>query len=184
MKIFVGLGNPGPEYTQTRHNAGFMFVDQLAARFNLHLQFNKKFMAEMLKTEIVQNGVSEDIFLFKPMSFMNLSGENLFRFLDYYYSDLLETDEGNHLLVAHDDLDLALGTYKLHKGKGPKNHNGLLSIYDRLGHKNFWHVRLGVDSRSGDRAIPPRDYVLKHMDALELSMLSQSITSLIDTLFV
>lgn len=176
MKIIVGLGNPGLDYQNTRHNAGFMLVDHLADKFNLSLGFDKKFEAEFVRSEIIQNGVAEDLCLFKPMAFMNRSGESLQKFLAYYYSQFFEEDEGNHLIVAHDDLDLSLGKYSLQKGKGPKQHNGLNSIYQQLGHKNFWHLRLGVDSRAGARNIPSSDYVLMKMNETEQVLLQAVIT--------
>lgn len=182
MKIIVGLGNPGMDYQNTRHNAGFMLIDHLVEKFQLTLKFDKKFEAEFVRTEIIQNGATEDLCLFKPMAFMNRSGESLQKFLAYYYSQFLEEDEGNHLIVAHDDLDLSLGNYALHKGKGPKQHNGLLSIYERMGHKNFWHLRLGVDSRAGERNIPPSDYVLMKMTNQEKLLLDQAIAVVANSL--
>lgn len=183
MKIIVGLGNAGKEYENTRHNAGFTFVDFLAKKFSLNLKFDKKFNVEYVKTEIVQNGVAEDICLVKPMAFMNNSGITLRAFLDYFYADILEEDEGNHLIVAHDDLDLDLGQFKLQKGKGPKVHNGLNSIYKHLGHKNFWHLRLGIDSRSGTRSIEPSSYVLMKMTQAEQNKLQAVINEVSTCLF-
>lgn len=183
MKIVVGLGNPGPEYMHSRHNAGFIFLDELSKKYNISLQFNKKFQANFARTQILQQGQAEDVCLLQPLTFMNRSGESVRAFLDYYYPEFFSEDEGNHLLVAHDDLDLELGQYKLHKGKGPKIHNGLLSIYEQLGHRNFWHVRLGVDSRAGQRVIPPSEYVLMKMSAYEEKLLRQEALAIIGELF-
>ena len=179
----MGLGNPGKEYEQTRHNAGFALVDFLLEKYSLTLKFDKKFQAEYVKTEIIKNGVAEDLFLIKSMAFMNNSGVSLRAFLEYFYSDLLLDDESNHLIVAHDDLDLELGQFKLQKGKGPKVHNGLSSIYQHVGHKNFWHLRLGVDSRKGDRSINPSNYVLMKMNADEKEVLRDSIAQAVNSLF-
>jgi len=183
MKIIMGLGNPGKEFEQTRHNAGFTLVDFLAQKFNLDLKFDKKFQAKYVKTEIIQNGVAEDIYLIKSMGFMNNSGVTLRAFLDYFFDNAFEEDEGNHLIVAHDDLDLALGQFRLQKGKGPKIHNGLNSIYQHLGYKNFWHLRLGVDSRNGDRSINPGDYVLMPMNKEERALLQKAIIEVTNSLF-
>lgn len=183
MKVIVGLGNPGKEYENTRHNAGFTFIDSLAKKFALNLSFDKKFNAEYVKAEIIQNGVAEDICLIKTMSFMNNSGITLRAFLNYFYTDILEEDEGNHLIVAHDDLDLDLGQFKLQKGKGPKVHNGLNSIYKHLGHKNFWHLRLGIDSRVGNRSIEPSSYVLMKMNQAEQNKLQAVISEVATCLF-
>lgn len=179
----MGLGNPGKEYEGSRHNAGFALVDYLAKKFAFTLKFDKKFNAEYAKGEIIQNGVAEDICLLKSMAFMNRSGVTLRAFLDYFYDDLLSEDEGNHLIVAHDDLDLVLGEFKLQKGKGPKIHNGLASIYEQLGHKNFWHLRLGVDSRAGDRNVDASNYLLMKMASEEKAILQKVIEELTDSLF-
>lgn len=183
MKIIVGLGNPGKEYENTRHNAGFTFIDSLAKKLSLNLNFDKKFNAEYVKAEIIQNGVAEDVCLIKTMSFMNNSGITLRAFLSYFYTDILEEDEGNHLIIAHDDLDLDLGQFKLQKGKGPKVHNGLNSIYNHIGHKNFWHLRLGIDSRVGGRSIEPSSYVLMKMNQTEQKQLQEVISEVISCLF-
>lgn len=183
MKIIVGLGNPGKEYEQTRHNAGFALIDYLAKKFSLTLKYDKKFQAEYIKTEVIKDGVAEDICLIKPRTFMNLSGVALRAFLEYFYEEILSEDEGGHLIVVHDDLDLELGQFKLQKGKGPKVHNGLASIYQHLGHKNFWHLRLGVDSRGGKREISSSNYVLMKMTSLEKAALDQAIASVGSSLF-
>lgn len=183
MKIIVGLGNPGKEYENTRHNGGFSLIDKLAKKFSLDLKFDKKFQAEFVRSEIIINGLTEDICLFKPMNFMNRSGESLRSFLAYYYNELLEEDEGNHLIVAHDDLDLNLGKYALQKAKGPKVHNGLSSIYEQMGHKNFWHLRLGVDSREGKRDIPSSDYLLMKMNQADRDVLDRVIDEIANSLF-
>lgn len=179
----MGLGNPGKEYEQTRHNAGFAMVDYLAKKFSLTLKFDKKFQAEYVRTEIIKNGVAEDICLIKSMAFMNNSGVTLRAFLDYFFDEIITEDEGNHLIVAHDDLDLELGQFKLQKGKGPKVHNGLDSIYKHLGHKDFWHLRLGVDSRKGNRNISPSNYVLMKMNQEEKDALEQVIIEVSSLLF-
>jgi PTH1 family peptidyl-tRNA hydrolase len=183
MKIIMGLGNPGKEFEQTRHNAGFALVDFLAQKFELNLRFDKKFKAEYIKTEIIQHGVAEDLYLIKSTGFMNNSGVTLKAFLDYFFDNAFEEDEGDHLIVAHDDLDLALGQFRLQKGKGPKMHNGLNSIYQQLGHKNFWHLRLGVDSRNGSHSINPSDYVLMKMNEEETALLQRAITEVTNLLF-
>ena len=169
MKIFLGLGNPGAEYAQTRHNAGFLFVDELAKNLGLSFKFNKKFIAELAS-------VRDDLFLLKPQTFMNCSGESIRAFLDFLKIDLSDNLNGpttgpHDLIVVHDDLDLELGTYKLQRGKGPKAHNGLQSVYKHLGTQDFWHLRIGVDSRGGERQVPPADYVLKALTTAEQEQL-------------
>lgn len=176
MKIYVGLGNPGQEYQQTRHNAGFMFVEAMAKKLSLTFKFEKKFNAKLAVKR-------DDLFLIKPETFMNNSGQALRAFLDFLKIDIQDQFTGpEDLIVVHDDLDLSLGTYKLQKGTGPKEHNGLQSIYQHLGTKNFWHLRLGIDSRDGLRNIAPADYVLQVMPPKQREILNKSIEQLLQEL--
>lgn len=176
MKIYVGLGNPGEQYQHTRHNAGFMFIDALAQELALTFKFEKKFNADLASKR-------DDIYLIKPQTFMNNSGQALRAFLDYLKIDLQGPFVGpEDLIVVHDDLDLALGTYKFQKGTGPKEHNGLQSIYQHLGTREFWHLRLGIDSRGGLRTISPADYVLQKMQKNEQEIFEKTITELLQEL--
>lgn len=118
MKLIVGLGNPGQKYKNNRHNVGFMVVDELA-KLNL-----------------------PDVVLFKPQKFMNRSGQEVKKLVEKWKGATLPD-----LYVIHDDLDIELGKFKISFGKGPKVHNGLRSIYEQLGTKDFWHVRIGIDNR-------------------------------------
>lgn len=150
MKLLVGLGNPGKEYEQTRHNAGFMFLDYLAQKLVLD---------EPWQTRVKFDGIVArvgDWFLLKPVTFMNHSGEAVRKFKNFY--KIATAD----LYVAHDDLDIILGNWKLQQGTGPKVHNGLLSLEESLGSKDFWRLRLGIDSRTpSERSqIAGEDYVL------------------------
>lgn len=118
MKLIVGLGNPGERYKNTRHNVGFLVVDELAR----HAQ-------------------GKNIILFKPQKFMNRSGQEIKKWLKNRKVPYLP-----NLYVVHDDLDIPLGKFKICQ-KGPKVHNGLKSIYEQIGKKDFWHVRIGIDNR-------------------------------------
>jgi peptidyl-tRNA hydrolase, PTH1 family len=176
MKIYVGLGNPGEKYKNTRHNAGFMFVDAMAEQLGLKFKFEKKFNLELAVKR-------DDIFLIKPQTFMNNSGQALRAFLDYLKIDLHNSFSGpEDLIVVHDDLDLVLGAFKLQKAVGPKEHNGLQSIYQHLGTKDFWHLRLGVDSREGLRNISPADYVLQVMSPSDRQVFYKTIKVLLQDL--
>jgi len=117
MKLIVGLGNPGQKYKYNRHNVGFMVVDRL---MELNLA---------------------GVVLAKPQTFMNKSGIAVKKLTKHY------SLPPNALYVIHDDLDIELGKFKISFGKGPKVHNGLRSIYEQLGTKDFWHVRIGIDNR-------------------------------------
>jgi peptidyl-tRNA hydrolase, PTH1 family len=176
MKIYVGLGNPGDKYQKTRHNAGFMFVDAAAKELDLAFKFEKKFNAALAVKR-------DDLFLLKPQTFMNNSGQALRAFLDYLKIDLQNSLSGpEDLIVVHDDLDLELGNFKLQKAVGPKDHNGLQSIYQHLGTKDFWHLRLGVDSRKGVRNISPADYVLQVMSKTESQIFNKTVKVLLQEL--
>jgi len=176
MKIFVGLGNPGKEYQFSRHNAGFLFIDALAKKLDLDFKFEKKFNADLASKR-------DDLFLLKPQTFMNRSGQSIRAFLDYLKIDLSSPFTGpNDLIVVHDDLDLIFGSFKLQKAKGPKSHNGLQSVYEHLGNQDFWHLRIGIDSREGLRQIPPADYVLKNMSIKERKILDNLFEQLLQEL--
>lgn len=133
MKVVVGLGNPGLEYEQTRHNVGWMVVDALGKKSVATFSFQKKFQAEI--------GEIDGGLLLKPQTFMNKSGEAVGLVIRFYQVAL------ENLYVIHDDLDIMFGQYKIQKGIGPKQHNGLQSIYTALGTKDFWHVRVGIENR-------------------------------------
>ena len=134
MKIFVGLGNPTPEYAATKHNVGFMLADMLADELSVH-DWRNKFNA--LVAETFLDG--EKILLVKPQTFMNLSGEAIAPLMNFYKLD------ASNLIVAHDDMDLPLGTIRLRpKGSGG-GHHGIESIIQHLGgEQNFPRVRIGV----------------------------------------
>jgi peptidyl-tRNA hydrolase, PTH1 family len=179
MQTFIfGLGNPGKEYERTRHNVGFMLIDQLAEDWQVALKDQKKMQTVVGQT---QSGT----FLAKPTTFMNLSGQSVSAFWRYYAKTTPVTDFGQRLYVIHDDLDIALGSYKIMFGSGPKIHNGLLSIYDYLKTNQFWHVRIGVDGRAGDRSKPGSAYVLERFLPTELVTMQtvfKEITAKLSTL--
>ena len=151
MKIIVGLGNPGEAHVSNRHNVGFMVIDRLAGE---GAEWESKFEALILK--------AKDYLLVKPQTFMNRSGEVVAKVANFYK---VTTDD---LMVVHDDLDIRLGEYKIQKGVGPKVHNGLTSVEERLGTANFWRLRVGVDNRpAGQARVPGDEYVLSDFTAEE-----------------
>ncbi len=169
-KIIIGLGNPGKEYQQTRHNAGFMFLDYLQTRLSLPaFSLNKKIQAKV--------SVMTNLLLVKPQTFMNLSGEAVKKTLMYFCDNFTQATQQselfNNLFIVHDDLDLEVGQYKIQQGVGPKQHNGLLSIYQVLGTQGFWHVRIGVDDRDGSRVLPSEKYVLQKLTKTQLSAIKE-----------
>ncbi len=132
MKLFVGLGNPGPKYAQTRHNIGFMAVDQIA-RDHGFPSFRAKFQGEVSEGRIG----SDRVILLKPMTFMNLSGQSVGEAMRFYKLD--STD----VTVFHDELDLAPGKVRLKSGGGHAGHNGLRSMHQHIG-PHYDRVRLGI----------------------------------------
>jgi PTH1 family peptidyl-tRNA hydrolase len=157
MQFCVGLGNPGQEYVKTRHNAGFLFVEQLAEKLGATgPQDNTRFEGKVWR--------AGEVFLLEPQTYMNESGRSVRKAIEYYdktaFGGAKDALSLKHLFIAFDDLDLEVGSYKLQFGRGPKVHNGLNSVYQHLGTDQFWHVRIGVDGRKGDRTIPPDKYVL------------------------
>lgn len=140
IKLIVGLGNPGQKYEKTRHNVGFLFIDQLTSNQNFTLKEQGKFHGLASKQEIF----GHSIWLLKPMTYMNLSGKSVASLLNFYKISIEET------LVIYDELDLPPGTAKLKKGGGHGGHNGLRDIIAATGSKEFYRLRLGI-GHPGDR---------------------------------
>lgn len=176
MQFIFGLGNPGKKYVETRHNAGYMFLDHWLSQLvsSPSWKQQKKLKAELIK-------INQKLFV-KPTSFMNNSGEAVRAVVDYYGQNLSKSDMEESVFVAHDDLDLELGSYKIQQGVGPQGHNGLLSIYQHLGTNQFWHIRIGVDDRLGDRSIPPQNYVLQKITQEKKKQLIQVFDRIINHL--
>ncbi|XOU93995.1 MAG: aminoacyl-tRNA hydrolase [Candidatus Kerfeldbacteria bacterium] len=155
MKLIVGLGNPGKEYQNTRHNIGFQILDTLNNLPNYnHLSFNedKKFHGIMAK--------DQNIILFKPSTFMNNSGEAVRAVTDYFKIN------SKDILIIHDDLDIDFGNIKIQQGKSAAGHNGVSSIISHLGNNDFWRLRYGVAGESRGQ-IPGDKYVLSRFSAEE-----------------
>lgn len=131
--VIVGLGNPGPKYQWTRHNAGFLFLDRLAHLENISIN-RKNFSG--LAGEWNPNG--NRLILLKPQTFMNLSGQAVMQALQFYKLPL------SQLIVVHDELDLPFGTVRLKQGGGHGGHNGLRSIMEQLGKGDFIRLRIGI----------------------------------------
>jgi len=129
MKLIVGLGNPGPTYSQNRHNIGFLTIDKILSTLSANDVTSKKFFGELYKFR--------DILLLKPTTFMNLSGKSVLAVKNFYKIDLED------ILVIHDDIDLNFGAVRLKKGGGHGGHNGLKSIDSAIG-KDYYRLRLGV----------------------------------------
>ena len=134
VDIIVGLGNPGSEYANTRHNAGFWFVEEVTRKFGGSFKPEKKFHGEVARSTIH----GQQVWLLKPDTFMNLSGQSVLALMQFYKIKLA------NILVVHDDLDLPVGDVRLKEGGGHGGHNGLRDIISRCGGNGFQRVRLGI----------------------------------------
>lgn len=134
MKLIIGLGNPGREYEKTRHNAGFDWVDRLAAKLRIILRSEARFhgMCAQVRER------DTELWLLKPQTFMNASGRAVAALCQFYK---IPPDE---IIVVHDELDLPPGVAKLKKGGGLGGHNGLKDITAKLGTQDFWRLRIGI----------------------------------------
>ena len=169
MKLVAGLGNPGAEYKGTRHNVGFEFVEKMAE--GEKFSFDRKLEAEVCKAGRV-------VFV-KPQTFMNDSGRAVRKVSDFYKISR------SAVILVHDDLDLKLGDYKIQMGVGPKVHNGVSSVEECLGGKDFWRVRLGIDNRDkNDQSVNGADYVLAKFRPEELETVEEMIEEAVEDLLV
>lgn len=162
MKWIVGLGNPGSQYAKTRHNIGWMALDELASRHNIDIKQSK---CKALIGEGNIDGVK--VALIKPMTYMNLSGESVRAFMDYYKVPLED------MLVVYDDLDTEVGKIRLRYQGSAGGHNGIKSIIQHTGTQTFNRVRMGISRPEPGYAIV--DYVLSKFAKKELPLLQDSI---------
>ncbi len=134
IRLLVGLGNPGPEYELTRHNAGFWFIDEVARLLKVSLAPERGYFGLAARA----NPASGPVWLLEPMTFMNLSGKSVSALARFFK---IAPDE---ILVAHDELDLMPGQVKMKRGGSHAGHNGLKDIQAQLGTADFWRLRLGI----------------------------------------
>jgi peptidyl-tRNA hydrolase, PTH1 family len=159
--LIVGLGNPGAEYAKTRHNAGYLLVEKLAARWKADWTEERKFKARMAKAE--RNG--KRVLLCQPQTFMNLSGETVGALVNFYQLPLTQ------LTVAVDDADLPLGEIRLRPDGSSGGHHGVESIEQHLATRGFARLRIGIGRKDGAREI--RDHVLGRFDSGEGALLEK-----------
>ena len=146
MRLVVGLGNPGKAYEKTRHNIGFMVLDNYLSKKNLTFSDNKY---EGVYTKTVING--EDVIFLKPQSYINLSGEVIIKFMNFYKIPV------DNIFIIHDDLDIECGNYKLRYKGSSGGHNGLKNIELHTGTQNYKRLRVGI---SNNKMVDAKDYVL------------------------
>ena len=164
VHLIVGLGNPGSEYAQTRHNAGFLLVEKLAAVWKAGWTNERKFDARIAKTE--HNG--KRVLLCQPQTFMNLSGETVGALVNFYQLPLKQ------LVVAVDDADLPFGEIRLRSSGSSGGHHGLESIEQHLGSREFARLRIGIGRKDGAREIT--NFVLGRFDLNESAVLEKVLS--------
>ncbi len=168
MKIIVGLGNPGREYKDTRHNIGYMVLEELSRRYPLEKQ-DSKFDAVIGHVRIGQ----EKVLLVKPLTYMNLSGKSVQPLVHWYKLDL------DHLMVVCDDMDLPPGTIRIRMKGGSGGQRGLNSIIDRLGTKEFARMRIGIGRPERADAV---DWVLGRFIGNEKDDMAEAVKKAADAL--
>lgn len=169
-KLIVGLGNPGAEYEQTRHNAGWWMLEQLTRQYGVRLSPESKFSGLAARVG--------DIWFLQPMTFMNRSGQSIAALANFY--KILPPD----ILVLHDELDIPCGAAKLKLGGSTGGHNGLKDTQAKLGTPDFWRLRIGIDHprNSSIAQQPVVDYVLKPAKPNERQLIDEAIDKAIASL--
>ncbi len=160
MKLIVGLGNIGKEYKNTRHNIGFMVLDNYLGKVN----WKVKMESYIYKTSFD----NEEVIFVKPMTYMNLSGLAVSKIVSYYNIDLQD------ILVIHDDLDLPIATFKVKKNSSSGGHNGIKSIISELKSEDFGRLKIGIDKNPN---IPTDKYVLGKLTKNELDLINNNMPS-------
>ena len=163
MKLIAGLGNIGPKYTFTRHNAGFMLVDSIAVNAGLELKENSRLKCFIAKF----NSNGEDFLLMKPTTFMNLSGEAVRAVADYYKIEV------NDILVVFDDLSLELGKIRFRPNGSDGGHNGIKSVIQHMGTKDIARLKIGIGPQP---SIPSEVFVLQNFSKEELEKLKETLS--------
>ena len=160
MKLIVGLGNPGKNYQNTRHNIGFMFLDEIANRENIKFKLDTKLKCEI--TELKVN--DEKVLLIKPQTYMNLSGQSVYAVCKYYNIDLSD------ILVIQDDLDLEIGKLRFRAKGSSGGHKGIQNIIDQFASNEFKRLKVGISKVEAKDTI---DYVLGRFGKNEMNILSE-----------
>lgn len=168
MKLIVGLGNPGKEYENTRHNVGFDVIDYYLSKNNLEAK-KEKYNGLYAETNI--NG--EKVIFLKPQKYMNLSGEVVRKYVDFYKIPVED------ILVIQDDLDQSIGKIKLKQNSSSGGHNGIKDIEKHLGTKNYKRLKIGI---SNNKNIETKDYVLGKISKEERKTIDESIKVCYDIL--
>lgn len=171
IRLFVGLGNPGPEYQDTRHNAGFWWIDSLARQLGASLQVERNYFGLVARVNNAP-GAAGPIWLLQPMTYMNLSGKSVAPLARFFK---IAPEE---ILAIHDELDLEPGQMKFKQGGGNGGHNGLKDMQAQLGSANFWRLRLGI-GHPGIKA-EVANYVLRKPPLSERELIDDNIAKSLD----
>ncbi len=165
MYMIVGLGNPTKDYKGTRHNVGFDAIDAIGEKYKINVDTKKH-------KGIYGSGYVEGykVALIKPQTYMNLSGESVREFIDYY-----KTDPETELIVIYDDIDLEVGQLRIRKKGSAGGHNGIKNIISHLGTQNFNRIKVGVGEKP--RGMDLADYVLGHFSKLDRVMVEEALTN-------
>ena len=163
IRLIAGLGNPGPEYAATRHNAGFWFVDEVASRLRAALVPERGYFGKAARVSVG----GEALWLLEPTTYMNLSGKSVAALARFFKI------EPHEILVAHDELDLMPGQVKLKQGGSHAGHNGLKDIHAQLGGPDYWRLRIGI-GHPGVKA-EVTEYVLRKPPAEQRVEIEKSI---------
>lgn len=169
MKWYVGLGNPGTQYQDTRHNIGFMAIDAFAERWNITIKQNK---CKALMGEGIVNG--HKVYLLKPMTYMNLSGESVRAFMDFYKASIED------MVVVYDDLDTPFGSIRLRLQGSSGGHNGIKSIIQHTGTQQFNRIRAGISRPAPGGVVV--DYVLSAFRKEEFKQMPQVLDKVVDAM--
>ena len=157
MKLIVGLGNPGKEYENTRHNIGFMILDSYLGNITWQQKFNAFYTTLNIN--------NEKVLFIKPQTFMNLSGNSVIEFVNFFKIDIED------ILIIQDDLDLPIGNFRIKINSSAGGHNGIKSIIERLGTNSFARLKVGI---SHNLKYDTKDYVLGHFNKEELEIISKN----------
>ena len=167
MKLIVGLGNPGFQYENTRHNVGFMVIDEIAKKLNLNIN-QKKFDSLLF--------VNSDFILLKPLTFMNLSGKAVKSVVDFFKIDISD------IIIVCDDLDIKLGQAKIKISNSSAGHNGIKSIIEKLETSNFYRLKIGI-GRPENKETKLSSYVLGKFNSTEKKVIDKSAEAIISIIY-
>jgi len=175
MKLIIGLGNPSKQYENTRHNAGFIMLDEIQKQLGFpNFEMHEKFKAEICEKNIA----GEKIILTKPQTFMNLSGQSV-SLISTFYKIPVE-----NIVVIHDDLDIELGAFKISTDSSAGGHNGVISIFETLGTQKIKRIRVGIEGseKKLERQMSGSDFVLQAFSPEELETVKKLSEEIIATI--